>query len=73
MKKRRWRDFGLAGLMLGPSAAVLSLFVIYPLVKAVWYGHQRCDASLSKCRTTSWQRLIISAPMACRIGWPTAC
>ena len=34
MKKRRWRDFGLAGLMLGPSAAVLSLFVIYPLV--IW-------------------------------------
>ena len=58
MKKRRWRDFGLAGLMLGPSAAVLSLFVIYPLVKAVWYGHQRCDASLSKCRTTSWHQYI---------------
>ena len=31
--------------MLAPSAVVLAVFVVYPLIRAVWLGHQRCDAA----------------------------
>lgn len=43
--KRRWRDSGLAALMLGPSAVIMALFVIYPLIKAMWLGQQRCGVT----------------------------
>lgn len=54
MTKRRWRDSGLALLMLGPSAIVLGAFVIYPLVEAILLGRQRCG--VTACRTTGWRQ-----------------
>ena len=33
---RRWRDSGLALLLLAPSGVVLGMFVIYPLVRAIF-------------------------------------
>ncbi len=56
MKKRRWRDAGLAAVLIGPSAAVLGLFVIYPLLKAVWLGRERC--SNAKCSTNGWHQYV---------------
>lgn len=52
MSKRRWRDSGLALLMLGPSAIVLGVFVIYPIIEAIILGRQRCG--VTACRTTGW-------------------
>ena len=31
--------------MLGPSAVIMALFVIYPLIKAMWLGQQRCGVT----------------------------
>ena len=45
MRHRRWRDSGLALLMLGPSIVILGWFVVYPLVKAMFLGTQRCSPS----------------------------
>ena len=49
---RAWRAEGAAGatcrpalLMLAPSAVILGVFVIYPLVQAIWLGHMRCNAA----------------------------
>jgi sn-glycerol 3-phosphate transport system permease protein len=53
---RRWRDSGLALLMLGPSGVILGMFVIYPMVKAVFLGHQRCG--VRSCQTKSWHQYI---------------
>jgi ABC-type sugar transport system permease subunit len=47
----RGRDGLLALALLGPSAAVLGLFVMYPLGRAVWLGGARCDALARNCRT----------------------
>ena len=56
MKRSRWRDSGIAVLMLAPSAVVLALFVIYPLIRAVFLGTQRCG--VTSCRTTGWHQYI---------------
>jgi len=42
--------------MLGPSVAVLSAFVIYPLIKAIFLGTQRC--SIQGCRDTGWDQYV---------------
>jgi len=55
---RRWRDGALAAALLAPSFAVLSLFVLYPLGRAVWLGHQRCDATGSSCRSNGWDQYV---------------
>ena len=55
---RRRRDTGLAALMLAPSLAILGLFVLYPLVRAVWLGHQRCDATGGNCRSNGWDQYV---------------
>lgn len=55
---RRWRDSGLALLMLGPSLVILGTFVLYPLGRAVWLGQQRCDATGSRCRSNGWDQYI---------------
>jgi len=54
--RRRWRDSGLALLMLAPSGVILGMFVIYPLVKAIFLGRQRCG--VTTCRTTGWDQYV---------------
>lgn len=54
--KRKWRDSGLAALMLGPSAAILLLFVAYPLIKAMWLGQQRCG--VAKCTNSGLHQYV---------------
>jgi ABC-type sugar transport system permease subunit len=44
-------DSWLALVLLGPSAIILGLFVLYPLGRSVWLGAQRCDAQAENCRT----------------------
>jgi ABC-type sugar transport system permease subunit len=56
--KRRWRDFPIAVGMLFPSAAILGVFVVYPLVRAVQLGHLRCDATGRRCREGGWGQYI---------------
>jgi ABC-type sugar transport system permease subunit len=42
--------------MLLPSAAVLTTFVVYPLARAVWLGHQRCNSQGEACRSNGWDQ-----------------
>ena len=44
----------LALVMLGPSFVILSAFVLYPLGRAVWLGHQSCDQQAKNCTTNGW-------------------
>jgi sn-glycerol 3-phosphate transport system permease protein len=55
---RRWRDTPLAAVLLAPSLVVLGAFVLYPLGRAVWLGHQRCDATGGNCRSNGWDQYI---------------
>lgn len=48
----------MAVLFLAPSLVVLSAFVLYPLGRAIWLGHQRCDATGSNCRSNGWDQYI---------------
>ena len=43
MRRQRWRNLPVALAMLAPSLVMLVTFVLYPLGKAIWLGHQRCD------------------------------
>lgn len=56
LRRRTWRESGLALVMLGPSAVILVGFVFYPLIKAVFLGRQRCG--VRGCRTTGWDQYI---------------
>ena len=47
--KRRWAEFPLAMAMLGPSAIILGVFVVYPLGRAMFLGQQRCDNFGDNC------------------------
>jgi ABC-type sugar transport system permease subunit len=44
--------------MLVPSAIVLGVFVLYPLVRAVQLGHLRCDATGRRCREGGWGQYV---------------
>lgn len=44
--------------MLAPSVVILGVFVIYPLVKAVWLGHMRCNPSGDNCRSNGWDQYV---------------
>ena len=55
-RKNRIAEYTLAVRMLIVPMAVLVLFVIYPLLKAVWLGRQRCGTT--SCRTTGWQQYV---------------
>lgn len=55
---RRWRDAPLAAALLAPSVVVLSAFVLYPLGRAVWLGHQRCDPTGNNCRSNGWDQYV---------------
>ena len=56
--RRRWRDVPLAAAMLAPSLVVLVTFVLYPLGRAVWLGHQGCDATGDNCRSNGWDQYV---------------
>src|SRR5262245_31962452 len=55
---RRRRTTGLAAVMLLPSAIILAAFVVYPLIRAVFLGRQRCDAQAQHCRTNGWVQYV---------------
>lgn len=56
--RRRWRDLPIAIGMLAPSLVVLGAFVLYPLGRAVWLGHQRCDPSGDRCVSNGWDQYV---------------
>jgi ABC-type sugar transport system permease subunit len=43
-------------MMLTPSLVILSVFVLYPLGRAVWLGQARCDAQGQNCRSNGWDQ-----------------
>jgi ABC-type sugar transport system permease subunit len=44
--------------MVAPSLVILGLFVIYPLIQAVWLGHMRCNAAGENCRSNGWDQYV---------------
>lgn len=42
--------------MLAPSLAILGVFVVYPLARAVVLGQQRCNAVGRNCRSNGWDQ-----------------
>ena len=56
--KKKWRDLPVAVGMLAPSAVILGVFVVYPLVRAIQLGHLRCDATGTRCRDGGWGQYI---------------
>lgn len=56
--RRRWRDLPLALAMLAPSLVVLVTFVLYPLGRAMWLGHQRCDPTGNRCTSNGWDQYV---------------
>ncbi|MEO6157046.1 MAG: sugar ABC transporter permease [Ilumatobacteraceae bacterium] len=56
--KRKLRDVPAAVMMLAPSLVLLVVFVFYPLGRAVWLGHLRCDATGKRCRDAGWSQYI---------------
>jgi sn-glycerol 3-phosphate transport system permease protein len=56
--RRRWRDAPLALAMLAPSLVILGAFVLYPLARAFWLGHQRCDPTGANCQSNGWDQYI---------------
>lgn len=44
--------------MLAPSFVILSVFVLYPLGRAVQLGHMRCDARGENCRDNGWDQYV---------------
>jgi ABC-type sugar transport system permease subunit len=44
--------------MLLPSAVILIAFVVYPLIRSVFLGRQRCDAQAQRCRTNGWGQYV---------------
>ena len=71
--KRKWRDLPIAVGMLAPSAVILGVFVVYPLVRAIQLGHLRCDATGRRCtrrRMGSVHRRLPQQRVPTR-AWPT--
>ena len=56
--RSRWRDVPTAFVMLVPSTVILGVFVLYPLGRAVWLGHQRCDSQGDNCRSNGWDQYV---------------
>jgi ABC-type sugar transport system permease subunit len=44
--------------MLAPSAIILLVFVLYPLVRAVWLGQQRCDNFGNNCESQGFGQYV---------------
>jgi len=45
-------------MLLAPSFALLSVFVLYPLGRAIWLGHMRCDSRGENCRSNGWDQYV---------------
>lgn len=58
IRARRWRQLPAALALLAPSLIVLVTFVIYPLVRAVLLGRQRCDSRGERCVTNGWDQYV---------------
>ena len=56
--KRRLRDLPPALAMLVPSMALLGVWTVYPLVKAIRTGHLDCNLTATKCRDVGWDRYV---------------
>jgi len=56
--RRRWRQLPAALALLAPSIVILGVFVVYPLVKAVWLGKRRCSADGLRCRDNGWDQYL---------------
>ena len=50
------RNLPVALAMLAPSLVILVTFVLYPLGKAIWLGHQRCDVEGANCESNGWDQ-----------------
>lgn len=44
--------------MLAPSAILLGTFIVYPLVRAVWLGQQRCNTFGDRCRSNGFDQYV---------------
>ena len=56
--KRKLRNLPPALLMLLPSLALVGVWTIYPLVRAIDYGHKRCDNSNRNCTDAGWDQYL---------------
>jgi ABC-type sugar transport system permease subunit len=57
-ERRRWRQLPGALALLAPSAVLLGMFVVYPLVRAVFLGRQRCNPSGTTCIDSGWDQYV---------------
>ena len=55
---RRLRDVPWAIAMLLPSLALVAVWTVYPLVRAIQKGHFRCDVTGKKCTDQGWGRYL---------------
>ncbi len=53
-----WRDLWLAIVMLFPSAAVLGVFIVYPLGRAIVLGQQRCNSFGTQCVSNGFDQYV---------------
>jgi ABC-type sugar transport system permease subunit len=44
--------------LLAPSIVILATFVVYPLVRSVILGSQRCDVNGANCRSNGWDQYV---------------
>ncbi len=69
--RRRWRDVPAAAALLAPSAALLGVFVVYPLARAILLGTRKCNVSGRVCKTVGWHQYVTvwrSAPFQNALG-----
>jgi len=57
-RRRGWRQLPAALLLLAPSIVVLGMFVVYPLIRAIILGSQRCDIQGGNCRSNGWDQYV---------------
>ena len=53
-----WRDLWLAIVMLFPSAAVLGVFIVYPLGRAIVLGQQRYNSFGTQCVSNGFDQYV---------------
>jgi ABC-type sugar transport system permease subunit len=57
-RRARWRQLPIGLAMLAPSLVILSVFVLYPLGRAVWLGQQRCDNFGDNCTSQGFGQYV---------------
>jgi ABC-type sugar transport system permease subunit len=57
-RRQRWKQAPAAFLLLAPSIIVLATFVVYPLIRAVFLGRQRCDIQGTNCHSNGWDQYV---------------